>query len=131
MIRHTGGCHCRRVTFEFCTPSTAVDVWRCNCSICTMKRNHHIVVPATRFRLLSGEEDLTTYTFNTHQAQHRFCRVCGVQAFYTPRSNPDGYGITYNCVNPGTITEARFRTFDGQNWEKTVETSQIVQQSKL
>jgi len=41
---------------------------------------------------LQGADKLTTYTFNTHQAKHTFCRTCGVQSFYQPRSNPDGYG---------------------------------------
>ncbi|PIO61116.1 hypothetical protein TELCIR_17369, partial [Teladorsagia circumcincta] len=36
-----------------------------------------------------GEEYLTTYTFNTHRAKHKFCSICGVQSFYVPRSNPD------------------------------------------
>lgn len=35
---------------------------------------------------------MTTYTFNTHMAKHTFCKTCGVQSFYTPRSNPDGFG---------------------------------------
>lgn len=39
-----------------------------------------------------GSDNLTTYTFNTHAAKHTFCKTCGVQSFYTPRSNPDGYG---------------------------------------
>lgn len=41
-----------------------------------------------------GKENLTTYTFNTRAAKHTFCKTCGVQSFYTPRSNPDGYGTT-------------------------------------
>ena len=44
------------------------------------------------FPMSQGEEDLTTYTFNTHAAKHTFCKICGVQSFYTPRSNPNGYG---------------------------------------
>ena len=44
------------------------------------------------FFMSQGEEDLTTYTFNTHAAKHTFCKICGVQSFYTPRSNPNGYG---------------------------------------
>lgn len=39
-----------------------------------------------------GAESITTYTFNTHKAQHTFCKRCGVQSFYTPRSNPGGFG---------------------------------------
>lgn len=39
-----------------------------------------------------GAESITTYTFNTHKAQHTFCKRCGVQSFYSPRSNPGGFG---------------------------------------
>jgi hypothetical protein len=45
-----------------------------------------------------GGEYLTEYTFNTKVAKHMFCKKCGVQAFYTPRSNPDGIAITLACV---------------------------------
>jgi hypothetical protein len=30
-------------------------------SICTMKRNTHVIVPAAKFELLSGAQSLTTY----------------------------------------------------------------------
>lgn len=42
--------------------------------------------------VFQGSENVTTYTFNTHTAKHMFCKICGVQSFYTPRSNPDGFG---------------------------------------
>ena len=63
-----------------------------SCSICAMKSNLHFVVPSSKFRLIKGSESLQTYTFNTHKAKHMFCKICGVQSFYIPRSNPDGYG---------------------------------------
>ena len=44
------------------------------------------------FRLFQGEDMLTTYQCNTKVAKHPFCKVCGVQSFYVPRSNPDSYG---------------------------------------
>jgi len=82
-----------------------------------MKRNDHVIVPASAFLLLAGEDILTTYTFGTHTAQHKFCRICGVQAFYTPRSNPDGVAVTISCLAPGTVRQVTTRVFDGQNWE--------------
>lgn len=98
-----------------------------SCSICTKKQNRHFIVPGKYFKLLQvnqilnsikwwkhfmpftipwfvfpfsqGSDNLTTYTFNTHIAKHTFCKTCGVQSFYTPRSNPDGYGtIIYSSL---------------------------------
>ena len=57
-----------------------------------MKQNHHFIVPKANFRLMKGKDAIKTYTFNTHKAQHMFCSICGVQSFYIPRSNQDGYG---------------------------------------
>lgn len=91
--------------------------WDCNCSICSMKGNTHVIVPASRFRLTAGQEELTTYTFNTHTAKHLFCKVCGVQAFYRPRSNPDGVAVTVSCISPGTVASVTVKQFDGKNWE--------------
>ena len=77
----------------------------------------HLIVPRSRFRLLQGEDGLTTYTFNTHTAKHFFCRVCGIQSFYIPRSNPDGYSVNVHCIDGGTIKKLTVTQFDGQNWE--------------
>lgn len=129
LVTHHGGCHCGAVAFEFDAPPDVV-AWDCNCSICAMKRNTHVVVPAGRFRLLRGEADLAEYRFNTGVARHRFCRTCGVQAFYHPRSNPDGVAVTIFCVRPGTLRSVEVRQFDGINWERFVEGSGIRAHSK-
>jgi hypothetical protein len=78
----------------------------------------HLIVPASRFRLLSGAEVLTEYTFNTGVAKHRFCSVCGVKSFYIPRSNPDGVDVNARCLDEGSIIEIEIEPFDGQNWEQ-------------
>ena len=72
----------------------------------------HLIVPAARFRLLRGADDLATYTFNTGAAKHTFCRVCGIKAFYVPRSNPDGIDVNVNCLEPGTIAAIDITPFD-------------------
>mmetsp|Transcript_30778 Transcript_30778/g.35037 ORF Transcript_30778/g.35037 Transcript_30778/m.35037 type:complete len:142 (+) Transcript_30778:55-480(+) len=127
---HRGGCHCGAIKFRIEDFETEVTVWKCNCSICDMKQNHHIIVPKSKFVLESGEDCLTTYTFNTHAAKHTFCKICGVQSFYTPRSNPDGFGVTYYCLDQSTITKTIWKGFDGQNWEDYINKSGIQGLSK-
>jgi hypothetical protein len=116
MITHRGGCHCGRVRFEVLAPAALV-VDDCNCSICRVSAYLHLIVPADRFRLVSGAEDLTTYKFNTGTAKHLFCRVCGVKSFYVPRSHPDGFSINARCLDGGTAVSLSINSLDGSNWE--------------
>ena len=117
MITHRGGCHCGRVRFEVTAPAS-VQVSECNCSICSKIGYRHLIVPAERFKLLSGREVLTTYTFNTNIARHLFCSICGVKSFYVPRSHPDGFSVNARCIDPGTIEAMAVTQFDGREWEK-------------
>lgn len=114
---HRGGCHCGAVAFTFRAPAVP-RVLRCNCSLCAMTGFEHIIVPASAFRLVQGEEVLTTYRFLTRTAKHLFCSVCGVKSFYVPRSNPDGFSISLRCVVPGTFDAVAYEDFDGQNWDE-------------
>jgi hypothetical protein len=117
MTLHTGGCHCGRVRFEVDAPAQ-LTVSECNCSICAKSGYLHLVVPRSRFRLLQGSESLTTYTFNTGTAKHRFCSVCGIKSFYVPRSHPDGYSVNVRCLDPSTIERVEIEPFNGLEWEK-------------
>jgi hypothetical protein len=119
MITHQGGCHCGKVRFRVTAPEH-LEVAECNCSICRMFAYLHLIVPRSRFELVQGEDDLTTYTFNTGTAQHFFCSTCGVKPFYLPRSHPDGYSVNARCLDPGTVKAMRIAPFDGANWEANV-----------
>uniref|UniRef100_A0A8B9C8U3 CENP-V/GFA domain-containing protein n=2 Tax=Anser TaxID=8842 RepID=A0A8B9C8U3_9AVES len=125
LVKHTGGCHCGAIRFEVWA-SADLHVFNCNCSICTKKQNRHFIVPASRFKLLKGADNLTTYTFNTHRAQHTFCKTCGVQSFYTPRSNPDGYGIAPHCLDEGTVHSIVTEDINGKEWEKAVKEHKTI-----
>jgi hypothetical protein len=117
---YEGGCHCGAVRFR-------VEVERhvvldCNCSICRMKGNLHLIVPRARFTLLKGEGELSTYRFNTGVAKHTFCRVCGIHPFYVPRSHPDGVDVNVRCLDdPDAIGRFEVEKFDGRQWEGSVE----------
>ena len=114
-MKYHGSCHCGAIQFEVEAPET-IEADRCNCSICTKSGNLHLIVPNSKFNLLSGQEQLTTYTFNSHVAQHYFCARCGVKPFYVPRSNPDGMDVNVNCIDT-PIPSLNVTEFDGKNWE--------------
>lgn len=115
-ILYSGSCHCGAVCFEVEAPAEIL-CYDCNCSICCKSGYLHMIVPASRFRLISGEENITTYTWNTGVARHTFCKTCGVKPFYIPRSNPDGYDVNVRCLDtqPDKIT---IEPFDGRDWEQ-------------
>ena len=119
MTTHKGGCHCGRVRFEVDAPAKPV-VQECNCSICAKTGFLHLIVPHSRFRLLSGEDALTTYTFNTGVAKHHFCSHCGIKSWYVPRSHPDGVSVNARCLDSGTVEDLVVETFDGRNWERNI-----------
>ena len=117
---YQGSCHCRAIQFEVEAPDV-IEADLCNCSICRKSGFLHLIVPLSRFRLLTGEDHLTTYTFNTGVAKHTFCNVCGVKPFYTPRSNPDGIVINVHCLDIEDVT-VNITEFDGRNWEMNAHT---------
>ncbi len=119
MTTHKGGCHCGSVSFEVDAPAELV-VQECNCSICAKTGFLHLIVPRSRFRLLSGEDALTTYTFNTGVAQHHFCSRCGIKSWYVPRSHPDGVSVNARCLDSDTIEGLVVEPFDGRNWEQNI-----------
>ena len=111
-----GGCHCGAVRFEVELPPV-VEAQSCNCSVCKKTGFVHLIVPESRFRLTSGGEALTSYTFNTGVARHLFCQVCGIKSFYRPRSNPDGWSVNARCLDSSEGLDIRIEAFDGRNWE--------------
>ena len=115
MTVQRGSCHCGRVAFE--VEGAPSRITQCNCSICTKKAYLHWIVPRSTFRLLTPTDNLATYTFNTGVAQHHFCRVCGVAAFYIPRSDPDKVDVNARCLDGLDVARVPIEPFDGRNWE--------------
>ncbi|MGB4246172.1 MAG: GFA family protein [Pseudohongiellaceae bacterium] len=112
---YQGSCHCGAIKFEVEAPEQ-IQCDDCNCSICGKAGFLHLIVPKSKFRLLQGEDSLTTYVWGTGVAKHTFCRTCGIKPFYTPRSNPDGVDVNVRCLDP-VPDNLLIIPFDGQNWE--------------
>ncbi len=115
-MKYSGGCHCGTVRFEV-EAGEQVTVQDCNCSICSKCGYLHLIVPRSRFKLLQGEDHLSTYTFDSGEAKHLFCKTCGIKSFYIPRSNPDGYDINLRCLDVQP-RQVKIEPFDGKNWEQ-------------
>ena len=93
-----------------------------------MRRNLHFVVPRLSLRLIEDEaggdhgcSQLAEYRWGSGVARHLFCARCGISPFYTPRSNPDGWAVTFQCLDAGTVEDVEVRFFDGQHWEDFIE----------
>ena len=124
---YSGGCHCGTVRFQLKVKEyQATD---CNCSICQKKGFLHLIVSSEQFTLLSGENSLTYYTFNTHTAKHTFCSICGIHSFYTPRSHPNHIDVNLRCLDGNVIDEFEIESFDGQNWEANI--TQLINKDPL
>ena len=75
------------------------------------------IVSRAAFEVTSGDDELTTYRFNTGTAKHTFCKHCGVHPFYVPRSHPDKIDVNVRCLAGVDVAAISPLPFDGQNWE--------------
>ncbi|KAJ7134507.1 Mss4-like protein, partial [Mycena epipterygia] len=76
---HTGGCHCKKVRYEFNHPDIyTMPVVNCDCSICESRGYLTVFALENNFRFTTGSaDDLTKYAFKSNSIIHRFCPTCG------------------------------------------------------
>ncbi len=114
-MTHHGSCHCGRIKFEVeGEPASALS---CNCSICQRKGSLMWFVPRSALKLLTPEENASSYTFNKHVIQHRFCPTCGVHP-YGEGKGPDGSAmaaINIRCLEDIDLQAVPVTAFDGRS----------------
>lgn len=125
---HRGSCHCGAVKYEVEAPAD-LEVSECNCSICSRTGYLHLIVPRSRFHLLSGMDNLETYTFDSGEAKHLFCKTCGIKSYYIPRSHPNGISVNVRCLDDSTINSISIEQFDGKNWEQNIDKLQPLDEN--
>ena len=113
---HKLTCHCGAVELEVHLPDGIVDPRRCNCSICQRKGAIVGSVSLSGLRIVKGEDILSLYQFDTQEAEHYFCSVCGIYTHHKRRSNPNQYGINLECLeNVDSYLIEGVKIYDGAN----------------
>jgi hypothetical protein len=110
---YTASCHCGSVV---CTASADFSSGiTCNCSIC--RRKGHILAFAKpeNFTLKTPRNNLTVYTFNTHNIRHQFCKTCGCSPFGEGiGSNGEAMvAINLRCIEEIDLGKIKITEFDG------------------
>ena len=112
---HQGGCHCGKVRYE-----VKVDLGKpaiaCNCSMCGRTGTYLTFVPASAFKLISGDGELTDYQFNKNVIHHLFCKTCGVKSFArgTGRDGGPTVAINVRCLDDVDLEKVALHHYDGR-----------------
>jgi hypothetical protein len=115
VMMYKGSCHCGKVAYE--VEGEIDSALSCNCSICQRRGSLLWFVPRDKLRLVTPEENATTYTFNRHVIKHRFCPVCGIHA-YGEGTDPAGKrvaAINIRCLESIDLDSVPVTRFDGRS----------------
>ncbi|MFZ3087415.1 MAG: GFA family protein [Methylotenera sp.] len=112
---YKGSCHCGKIAFE--VEGEIKGAVACNCSICTRKGSLMWFVPREKLNLLTPEDAASTYSFNKHVIEHRFCPTCGIHP-YSEGVNPQGNrmaAINIRCLEGVDLASIPVQNFDGRS----------------
>lgn len=112
---YKGSCHCGQVAFQ--VEGTLAGAMSCNCSICRRKGPLMWFVPREQLRLLTPDENASTYLFNKHVIKHRFCPKCGIHP-YGEGVDPQGKAmaaINVRCLEDVELENVPLTHFDGRS----------------
>ncbi|MBC7940613.1 MAG: GFA family protein [Chitinophagaceae bacterium] len=117
MTKHLGSCHCGGVKFEIDTEQPLGPFFKCNCSLCSRKGAVMGAAPRSALTLTAGADLISTYTWNTHEAQHHFCRVCGIYTHHAMRGETQSVGINMACIEGIDVYAlGDVEVGNGKNW---------------
>jgi hypothetical protein len=113
---YRGSCHCGNVKYDV-ELDLSGPVLACNCSICGRTGALMAFVPGSQFHLLSGEDSLKNYQFNTKKIDHLFCTNCGVRSFGRGTGPGDGPQVMINvrCLESVDPLALAVNHWDGKN----------------
>ena len=112
---YTGSCHCGRIRYQ--VEGEVDSGLACNCSMCSRRGSLLWFVPRDKLKLLTDEDAASTYLFNKHVIQHRFCANCGI---HTHGEAPSPGGAQMAAINLRTLEDFDLESvpvkhFDGRS----------------
>ena len=112
---YKGSCHCGRIAFQ--VEGTLNGATSCNCSICQRKGTLMWFVPRDQLKLLTRDENASTYTFNKHAIKHRFCPKCGTHPYGegVDRKGSAVAAINIRCIEGIELESFPVTQFDGRS----------------
>ena len=109
---YEGGCHCGAVRFRITAHDT--ELTTCDCSLCAKKNALMVRVHESALEVRQGEDQLSTYRWNTGRAQHHFCRQCGIYTFHRKRIDPSYFGVNVFCLEGFDLAALPVRATEGR-----------------
>ncbi|HBS49349.1 MAG TPA: aldehyde-activating protein [Rhodobacteraceae bacterium] len=121
-----GSCHCGAVRFTVRLTDGTRTARRCDCSLCAKRGAVAVSAPLDGITIEQGADKLTRYQFNTMQAEHYFCSVCGIYTHHRRRSNPDEIGVNLACLEGQTPFLPEVLVMDGQSHPSDIGRSRVA-----
>jgi hypothetical protein len=111
---HQGSCHCGRLSFE--VEGDPSGVMECNCTHCRRKGFLLWFVPREQFHPRGPDDASSSYQFNRHVIDHRFCPQCGCQPFAygkDPKTGAEMVAVNVRCLDDVDVASLERHAFDG------------------
>jgi hypothetical protein len=113
-MKHRGTCHCGDVAIEFDTEIKGA--LSCNCSICQRSGALLVFLPRDAVKVEAAPDAMSTYTFNKHVIQHKFCKKCGIKVIgegVDPKGNKMT-AVNIRCVDGLELDKIPLQHFNGR-----------------
>lgn len=85
-------------------------IYKCNCTLCRKKSIMMKAEHNSQFEITGGAENLLSYKWNKHIAEHFFCKNCGVYTHHKRRRYPEQIVVNVACL--GEVSVPDDHTFD-------------------
>lgn len=73
--------------------------------------------PRASIRVTAGEDLLSRYQWNSMEAEHFFCKVCGIYTHHFMRGETETAGVNMACIeNFDIYALGEIEVGEGKNW---------------